>query len=890
MRIRVFCFAAALLAAWVTLPPSAVHADEWSWVAGDSAQDYNGVYGTQGVPAPGNKPGARYACSGASAGDGDLWLFGGVGYPASGGSGDLSDLWKFDGTNWTWVAGSSVADALGTYGTVGVPGGQPGGRHGYAAWTDSAGVFWIFGGRGYAGSGSYTYLNDLWKYDGTNWTWLSGPNVGGWLGTYGTKGVPASGNLPGARHGSMTWRDAAGNLWLFGGYGYAAAAMGLLNDLWKWDGTYWTWVAGSNVPDQPGSYGTKGVASASNQPGTRREGNAWTMAGGELWLFGGYGHDGATTQGFLNDLWRFDGTYWTWMGGSSVANQLGAYGTQGVAAPTNQPGARLTAADWQSDNGETWIYGGFGCDAANTGRTLADLWKWDGTNWTWIAGSNLGNQGNVHGSKGVPSPLVTPGSRYGAADWFDPDAGTFWLLGGMGYSYTGNFASFGDLWARPLDALQPPDLTVSALSLPGSLDTGCSSIRVRFTVTNQGGDAGESEAGVYLSTDAVITTGDQLLGTVAVPELAVSTSHADSLDLTLPEFTAASMYLGVLADHGGNLEESDEADNAAAAAVQDRSPRLLSIADVRNDQGRWVRIRFAHSSQDAAGSEAPVLQYEAFRRVDGDALLADPPAARAGLAPAGVALAGWEFAAAVPAHGEDEYSMVVPTLKDSSDAGPGLSAFFVRAATAVPTTFFDSCRDSGYSVDNLPPAAPAPFAGTPTGEGNALHWGANLETDLAFYRLYRGTEAGFVPGPGNLVAEVADTGYVDVGGACFYKLSAVDVNGNESGHAVVEIAGSSGVTPAAPGSLALGPAVPNPSGHGSLWQLALPRGTRVRAEIYDAAGRLVRRLAEGDRDAGTHRLGWDLRDAAGRRVSSGTYFLRVQADGRSLVGSVTVRR
>ena len=64
----------------------------------------------------------------------------------------------------------------------------------------------------------------------------------------------------------------------------------------------------------------------------------------------------------------------------------------------------------------------------------------------------------------------------------------------------------------------------------------------------------------------------------------------------------------------------------------------------------------------------------------------------------------------------------------------------------------------------------------------------------------------------------------------------------------------------------------------------------MRAEVYDAAGRLVRRLADGGCEAGVHPLGWDLRDAAGGRVSSGTYFLRVRADGRPLLGSVTVRR
>ena len=53
-----------------------------------------------------------------------------------------------------------------------------------------------------------------------NWTWISGANTINAQGVYGTKGVPAAGNVPGARSGSVSWIDGAGNLWLFGGYGY----------------------------------------------------------------------------------------------------------------------------------------------------------------------------------------------------------------------------------------------------------------------------------------------------------------------------------------------------------------------------------------------------------------------------------------------------------------------------------------------------------------------------------------------------------------------------------------------------------------------------------------------------------------------------------------------
>jgi hypothetical protein len=54
--------------------------------------------------------------------------------------------------------------------------------------------------------------------------------------------------------------------------------------------------------------------------------------------------------------------------------------------------------------------------------------------------------------------------------------------------------------------------------------------------------------------------------------------------------------------------------------------------------------------------------------------------------------------------------------------------------------------------------------------------------------------------------------------------------------------------------------------------------------IYDVAGRLVRVLA------GTDRFHWDAADAAGRRVPAGTYYLRIEAGGRSATRPLVVVR
>jgi hypothetical protein len=51
---------------------------------------------------------------------------------------------------------------------------------------------------------------------------------------------------------------------------------------------------------------------------------------------------------------------------------------------------------------------------------------------------------------------------------------------------------------------------------------------------------------------------------------------------------------------------------------------------------------------------------------------------------------------------------------------------------------------------------------------------------------------------------------------------------------------------------------------------------RIRLEIFDVSGRLVRRLADGRYSAGPHELTWDGRDTDGSRVPAGLYLCRLQ--------------
>lgn len=51
-------------------------------------------------------------------------------------------------------------------------------------------------------------------------------------------------------------------------------------------------------------------------------------------------------------------TNWVWRAGSTLVNQPAVYGTKGIAAPTNVPGARYSSVSWTDSNDNLWLFGG----------------------------------------------------------------------------------------------------------------------------------------------------------------------------------------------------------------------------------------------------------------------------------------------------------------------------------------------------------------------------------------------------------------------------------------------------------------------------------------------------------------------------------------------------
>lgn len=358
------------------------------------------------------------------------------------------------------------------------------------------------------------------------WTWMGGSNLipagcsaqggCGAAGWYGTLRVAAPSNFPGARSNASTWADSKGNFWLFGGLGYdSAGESGALNDLWEFSPSTgeWTWMNGGNTVTCTGStgcgmqgvYGTLGTPGAANTPGGRIGAASWTDSNGNLWLFGGWGFDGAGSFGYLNDVWKFDASTdeWTWMGGGDAVpclycGQPGQYGTFETPAPGNIPGGRVGPTEWTDHNGNIWIFGGLGYDSRGEQGYLNDFWEFNpSTNeWTWVGGNNfisnfVAGWPGVYGELGVPATGNIPWSLEYPASWTD-NGGNLWLFGGIGVDTSGDGYYLNDMWEFYPSLNEWAWTSANSVSAPGGSWIGVYGTMGNFAPANIPGERYES--------------------------------------------------------------------------------------------------------------------------------------------------------------------------------------------------------------------------------------------------------------------------------------------------------------------------------------------------------------------------------------------------------------
>ena len=342
---------------------------------------------------------------------------------------------------------------------------------------------------------------------------------------------------------------------------------------------------------------------------------------------------------------------------------------------------------------------------------------------------------------------------------------------------------------------------------------------------------------------------------------------------------SATAYLGVAVAGAGDVNKDGYADiifgeygknTATGRAYLYRStapsivPRIASVADVPHDQGGIVNVRWFRSGYDV----------RKVSRVTGYRLERSTPAGAEGFA--------WTTVATIPASHNPQYSFPAPTSYDSMTVTGGSFFFRVTAATEHNDEYWRSNIVSGHSVDNLPPIAPNGAALAVQPNGNIrISWNQNrTDQDVGGYSIYRSTTSGFILSLANAITVTRDSSYLDITSAVgvqyFYRLTAVDIHGNESAPSL-ELStmplSVENLNELAPTEYTLDQNYPNPFNPVTQISFALPTAGFVTLRVFDAIGRNVETLVNEVRAAGRYTIPF----SAGR-LSSGLYVCEIRSE------------
>lgn len=198
------------------------------------------------------------------------------------------------------------------------------------------------------------------------------------------------------RNVPFTWTSEE-FLWIFGGAEKNDIEQSqIFEDFWKTDGINFYKI-----------FNDEEANSLNSAIRGRGDGISWSV-GNTLFLFGGYGISGEEKIGYLNDVWKYEGSRWTRIAGNNAPNFISKF-----SANVN-PGGRRASASWFQNN-RLWMFGGYGFANSNQIGALADMWTFENGNW-----SIVGDTEDSH----------WPSKRYQSCNWVD-SKGNLWLFGGI---------------------------------------------------------------------------------------------------------------------------------------------------------------------------------------------------------------------------------------------------------------------------------------------------------------------------------------------------------------------------------------------------------------------------------------------------------------------------
>ena len=346
-----------------------------------------------------------------------LRYFGGNLYAGLGATAGDAEVWRWNGSTWTQIGGDTLNsswDAT-SYEMV------------YSLTDDGTNL--------YAGLGNTAGDNEVWRWNGSAWTKIGGDGV----------------------NGSFTNTHTIVQTLVYGnGKLYAGISAASNNaEVWSWDGSTWTRFGGGYINKSWGYfnlqdvetmtvsgdylYAGTGYTVAGNAQVWRFDGNSWEIVGGQglngswspstyenvlsMISVGGNLYVGLGTTVNDGEVWRWDGSSWTQIGGDGLNSGWGA-SYEEVSSLATYGG---------------YLYAGLG-NSAND----AEVWRWNGSAWTKIGGDSI-NGGWTTNYERVSSMAIYNGQLYaglgvtaGDAEVWSWNGSTWTKVGGDGVNSSWN--------------------------------------------------------------------------------------------------------------------------------------------------------------------------------------------------------------------------------------------------------------------------------------------------------------------------------------------------------------------------------------------------------------------------------------------------------------------
>ena len=229
----------------------------------------------------------------------------------------------------------------------------------------------------------------------------------------------------------------------------------------------WTLVCGNSTAE--GVYGDIGIPDSANTPPALYEFCQWKDLEGNFWIYGGHTQVGGLDANPCN-LWKFNPStaQWAWMEGAGSTDTgycQPHYGTLQVPSDQSRPGVRgLATPTWTDLEGNLWLFGGWGIDAAGTAGPKNDLWMYDVSlgQWIWMSGEQGLEGGSVYNGISLFAPSNVPAARAECDGTWVDSIGNLWLFGGC----NSIMQAFDDLWMFDISLGQWACMSDGAINSP----------------------------------------------------------------------------------------------------------------------------------------------------------------------------------------------------------------------------------------------------------------------------------------------------------------------------------------------------------------------------------------------------------------------------------------